>query len=140
MNGDVYMTLSKFKAILQSTIEEMYTDMLEAKDHPDDIFVKSSIHNIKEVLQGLPAWPTTWDINNGLCVEFADRVARYTKGEAEVRCDEGPAAAGHWFVAFQGRFYDTECIDGVDSYWQLPTYTENRGTGRQDVLEGRGIL
>jgi len=133
------LNVQQFQRVLKQVLDELLEDMMDSTNHPNDPFVRQSIPNIKTVLQELPAWPTTWDVNNGLCIEFADRVVREVP-EAIVRHDEGPAAMGHWFVEFQGRFYDAESLEGVGYYWQLPIYTVNRAKCRADVLEDRGVL
>ena len=94
---------------------------------------------------------TPWDLNNGFCSEFADTVENevdgavgleyghlhldysdFTKYKIDLKTiprdeprpdiDELPS---HVFVRWHGRFYDAECLRGVDDPRKLPLYQYN---------------
>jgi hypothetical protein len=62
--------------------------------------------------------PVVWDINNGWCRQWARRV-KFLIPEALIFGDQE-----HWFVEVEGRFYDAECLDGVDDPLDLPFFAE----------------
>lgn len=72
--------------------------------------------------------PTPWDINNGLCDEFADTVVgivkeRYPKEKVDapdLREYGAPEEVAHVPVVWRGKFYDAECIKGVKDWKKLP--------------------
>lgn len=82
---------------------------------------------------------TAWDVNNGLCEEFAERVTDRLAG-ADVRwlCDEAPGsdAPAHCVVVFHGRYYDAECPEGVPDWRRLPI-VRNKDKTREQVLAER---
>ncbi len=78
--------------------------------------------------------PATWDINCGLCEEWANAVEK-----------RAPGAVADWYefndndhclVEFQGRFYDAECPEGVERPELLPIYN-NEGRTRLEILTER---
>jgi hypothetical protein len=75
--------------------------------------------------------PTPADVNRGWCGEFAAAVvSRFPQAEARW-LDElgvGGDAAGHMVVVFGGRYYDAECLDGVEprDVMTLPCLREAR--------------
>lgn len=71
---------------------------------------------------------TPWDINNGLCDDFADTVVgivkeRYPKEKVDapdLREYGAPEEVAHVPVVWRGKFYDAECIKGVKDWKKLP--------------------
>lgn len=72
-----------------------------------------------------------YDINCGLCEEWSERVReiyRRATGRDEVEVlDPGnitgnpnDSLSGHVFLRFRGKFYDSECPEGVSSWEKLP--------------------
>lgn len=81
---------------------------------------------------------TTWDINNGLCDEFAERiVARVSEAES-VPATDSDVCLPHQVIAWRGRFYDAECHHGVERLSELPI-AANRGLTRAEVLMRRQL-
>lgn len=74
--------------------------------------------------------PTTWDINNGYCEEFAEAVLTDLPDGYAAWLDELPEFVGidshdlpaHYVLVFDNRYYDAECIDGVDNPRDLPIF------------------
>jgi|APSaa5957512622_1039677.scaffolds.fasta_scaffold00102_40 hypothetical protein len=62
-------------------------------------------------------------INNGLCEEFADALVNRLGPGAVTECAElDSPLAGHCWVRYLGRVYDSEAPTGVDYPWELPLY------------------
>ena len=79
---------------------------------------------IQDVLAEMDGDP--FNINDGRCEEFMQRVVRRVPG-AEERCSammvqDGmhPVFGGHVWVYFDGRHYDAETPDGVRDWRALP--------------------
>lgn len=68
-----------------------------------------------------------FDLNCGLCEEWANRVAELLPGAKVVDSFEH----GHMFVRLAGRYYDAECFDGVDDWRNLPMVL--RATARNSL-------
>jgi hypothetical protein len=70
--------------------------------------------------------PTPWDINNGWCEEYANDVQTIAPSVDVVWLDGllGDDAPAHCAILYQGRFYDAECISGVDDVHELPIFQE----------------
>ena len=75
---------------------------------------------------------TPYYINCGRCDYFAaDIIRRLGAGEAlyhddMLDCTENEAM--HWshcFIAYEGRFYDSECPEGVDKWRDLPVFVNH---------------
>lgn len=77
-----------------------------------------------------------YDINCGLCEEWAERVRELyaeATGADDVEVLEPfnitglpeHELMGHVFIRFQGRFYDAECHDGAVTWEQLPLFVKN---------------
>lgn len=81
--------------------------------------------------------PFPWDINNGLCEDFALEVLKHvpkaemvdivdfegTKNE-EKNCDL-LLEFSHFWILWNGKHYDAECIDGVKIHRELPFFKYN---------------
>lgn len=79
---------------------------------------------------------TGFDINCGMCEDWAERVAqlyREATGQDEVEVLEPynltgkpeHELMGHVFIRFRGRFYDPECSEGTDTWENLPLFLKN---------------
>jgi len=81
---------------------------------------------------------TTWDINNGHCDEFVEAVLH--RGDVpdlwDVTSDWDKCEADHIFLKWNEKFYDAECIEGVEDYHDLPIF-KNQGKTREEVLNER---
>lgn len=81
-----------------------------------------------------------YQINCGLCEEFATdvlkRLGHPYKDETDERCmlwhDNMPDCteeeAAHWshcFIKWDGKFYDSECPEGVTEWRKLPIFVNN---------------
>lgn len=60
--------------------------------------------------------PLPWDINNGLCQEWAEEAARLVGGYA---FDISPRAS-HMVLRLGRRYFDAQCLDGVRTLRELP--------------------
>lgn len=78
---------------------------------------------------------TPYEINNGLCESWATDVQEGLKTTGhKVGIWEtvfALADTNHVFLQIDGKFYDAECLDGVDSYMQLPIFSK---LGPQPVI------
>ena len=70
---------------------------------------------------------TTWDINNGLCEDFGETVIEHVP---DAECDWADAllddddAPAHYVVIWHDRYYDAECVEGVDNVRDLPIFAQ----------------
>lgn len=64
--------------------------------------------------------PLVWDINNGLCEQWAERAAELIPGGARVAKIDPDV--DHWVLVYDGKFYDADCPDGVDRWSKLPMF------------------
>lgn len=60
-----------------------------------------------------------WDINNGHCEQWAYAAAELIPDAFPAWMDED-----HCVLVYQERFYDADCLDGVDDVENLPMFTE----------------
>ena len=69
---------------------------------------------------------SAWDINNGPCQEFAkmalEAMPERLRAHAVGRWVEELGAPNHYVIYAGGRWYDAECIGGIEDVWQLPFY------------------
>ena len=87
--------------------------------------------------------PTAWDINNGMCEEWAETAARRIGGDAielsSLQYKKFGLPKGifedvaHMALLLDGRFYDAQDIEGVDDPRQLQLV---RGVSRQQFVRG----
>lgn len=77
--------------------------------------------------------PTTWDINNGRCDDFAEAVAARVTGAESVPTSAFGVDLAHQVILFGGRFYDAECHAGVTKLEDLPI-ARNCNRSRSDVI------
>jgi hypothetical protein len=75
-----------------------------------------------------PSW-----INSGSCDEFAEAVCRMVPEAKAIWEDlrSGEEWGSHCFVKYEGKFYDSECLDGVSDWMSLPFFLRMR----RDVVE-----
>lgn len=78
--------------------------------------------------------PATWDINCGFCDNWAEAVEKRVPGAVADWYEFN--GNDHCLVEYQGRYYDAECPEGVDSPELLPIYN-NEGRTRLEVLTER---
>lgn len=68
------------------------------------------------------------EVNSGMCEEFAADLSErlpgsevvYTENFVDWYSDEHPG--GHAWVAYQGKHYDAECLEGVSDWKSLPFF------------------
>ena len=78
--------------------------------------------------------PIPWDINNGLCEEFADAIhglAPEAEGYDAAEFDPETDSA-HVFIKWGETFYDAENVRGVGDWRRLPLF---QGRTREQALE-----
>jgi hypothetical protein len=94
--------------------------------------------SVANIQRGMPAdWPTTYDINCGWCEEWAAAVETRVTDATGVWLEEPSGLDyAHYAILFRGRWYDTECIDGVVDFHDLPL-VRNGGMSRNEVLTNR---
>lgn len=61
--------------------------------------------------------PIVWDINNGWCEEWAYAAAELIPESFPAWMDED-----HCVLVYLGRFYDADCLDGVEDVDDLPMF------------------
>lgn len=85
---------------------------------------------MKEILQAVTDSfeETPYEINNGLCESWAIDVQEALKAKPyrvaiweTVFC---LADTTHVFLQINGKFYDAQCLDGVESYMHLPIFSK----------------
>ena len=78
-----------------------------------------------------------YDINDGLCEDWANQVFDRLKDEVFVEIWEtlfGFAATTHVFIRIDGKFRDAECLAGVEDHMDLPIFAKLLAEcGRQPV-------
>lgn len=73
---------------------------------------------------------TPYEINNGDCYDWAEKVFRAFKGSIETW--ETPydiSEVLHGFVKVANKFYDAECLNGVKDHMDLPIFKKWAGSG-----------
>jgi hypothetical protein len=127
---------------------------------PQNIFAEATESILKEyqnVSLSLDWQPVEfpWDINNGLCEEWALYVCNHLPGAESVWVDELPHRCrknsegycvcveneripSHCVVRYQGKLYDSECHTGVKSWRDLPIEI-HKGQTREDMLARLGL-
>lgn len=73
------------------------------------------------------------EINNGYCADFACVVCNGWTGVegiggAKLMSDEdmGASEYTHSFIEYRGKYYDAECLNGVDNWKSLPIFARQR--------------
>jgi len=71
---------------------------------------------------------SAYDINNGLCEEFAVQLEEKIPGSeinATPTCYEFDKGwPGHYWLEYKGRCYDAECPNGVRDWKKLPIFVK----------------
>ena len=105
----VCMTPAKIRRVLEQVTEEILDRMRHEGFHT-------------EPGAAVRFDPIVWDINNGFCEKWAflaaDRIA-----------EAFPAWIGdvHCVLVYKGRYYDADCLDGVDDVEDLPMFADPLG-------------
>jgi hypothetical protein len=84
--------------------------------------------------------PLLWDIGNGWCEEWGERLIQRYHELHQDQCPSCPSGewfekeyggyiADHYVVEFRGKYYDAERPDGVDSVWDLPIWKQDERPG-----------
>ncbi len=63
--------------------------------------------------------PIVYDVNNGYCAEWAFRAADLIDEAFPAWMDDD-----HCVLVYRGRFYDADCLDGVDDVEDLPMFAD----------------
>jgi hypothetical protein len=85
-----------------------------------------------------------YDINNGYCEEWAELVAaRIDEATVEdpytATGDESYELWGHSFIKYRDKFYDAECLEGVERWQDLPVFSTNVGKTREQAIQLRKL-
>lgn len=80
---------------------------------------------------------SVYDIDCGWCEDYAVAVCNRVQGATELWMNDLTPFEHicHCVIKYQGRYYDAECIDGVDELRFIPLY-ENVLKDREEVVEG----
>lgn len=67
---------------------------------------------------------TAYWINCGMCGDFADAVCDRVLGAEPIWDDQlaEDGFGGHCVIEYCGRYYDSECPDGVDDWLAIPYF------------------
>ena len=68
--------------------------------------------------------PSAWDVNNGLCEDFAALVIARAPDAQEYPCERYLLA--HVCLQWRGRWYDAECVQGAKRLRDLPIFRANQ--------------
>jgi len=81
-----------------------------------------------EFLEGPELPITSRQINNGWCADFATIVWERMGSPLDLHFysdeDLGGAEYTHTFLELNGLYFDSQCIEGVDDWTQLPIFLE----------------
>jgi hypothetical protein len=85
--------------------------------------------------------PEPSDINDGFCFFFAEHV-RYKIPEAKNfwASDRTYVPMEHCIIEYNGRYYDAECIEGVDDWLDLPIYRDIKWKLSTDSITSRSSI
>ena len=82
---------------------------------------------------GLKCYPTAYDINNGMCDYFAEIICDLVPSAESLPAYYNDVDLQHIVIKWNNKFYDAECITGVDKICELPVWI-NRNKTRNEVL------
>ncbi len=72
---------------------------------------------------------TAKHINNGFCGDFAHAIWEHFNRSDAIQATDDEELGGreytHTFICFEERYYDAECVDGVDDWTQLPIFLDD---------------
>jgi hypothetical protein len=103
------MTPAEVRRILDQVTEQLLTEMRRDGFYPT-------------IGHGVRYDPLVWDINDGYCAQWAGRAAELIEGSYPVW-----PTSDHCVLAYQGRYYDADCPDGVDDVDDLPMFADPQG-------------
>lgn len=96
--------------------------------------------NLKGFCDDRPRPYFEWDINCGLCEDWANKVYKELKNvniEGEVvgndqmpKYDDLP---WHVFIKIGKKYFDCECLDGVTKVTDLPIFSRNENLEREEA-------
>lgn len=98
------MTAENIRRILEQVTEEILAMMRR-----DGFYYEGSLRYE----------PIVWDINNGYCEDWAHRAADLIQEAFPAWLDED-----HCVLVYRGRYYDADCLEGVDDVEDLPMFAE----------------
>jgi hypothetical protein len=90
--------------------------------------------------------PTFWDINNGWCEEFAiavEKIMDESRNGYYWNWFEDYEHGAHAVIVYDGKYYDAQCIEGVNDWKKLPFYKQisrEQWIAEQFSLEIKGII
>ncbi|MFA5024052.1 MAG: hypothetical protein WC523_03810 [Patescibacteria group bacterium] len=96
----------------------------------DEIRKKMMSDGTYYILPGEPEdiTPNYSHINNGYCGSFSGAVCEVygdkVKELSEKYIKTNKKLYEHWFIKYQDKFYDAECIEGVDCPKKLPIFRD----------------
>lgn len=101
-----------------TTLKQLQTVLLEVR---------------RDFLRGSRPPITPRQINNGWCADFATIVWETLGCPLDVHFysdeDLGAEKYSHTFLEFNGLYFDSQCIEGVDDWTQLPIFLEEEWVG-----------
>lgn len=109
------------------------------------------LREVREELLSNPVSPRVAnpeDINIHYCRYVAETVAERSGDEYDIQIlEDGGKGFAHVWIAWDGRHYDAECIEGVTDYTELPFFQRHPeavihaepGTADQEIIRRRGI-
>jgi hypothetical protein len=88
------------------------------------------IEALTELYRDLYEFNAAYEINNGMCEDFAEDLAYLVPGARthwndELEREGMPSYNAHKVVKIAGRYYDSECSDGVDNWQHLPFFVRD---------------
>lgn len=103
--------LSEFKKVLLEEIDSFLNGFKQDSKRPPDY-----VYTVKH-------------INNGYCADFAHAVWERFNRSDDIQATDDEELGGreytHTFICFEDRYYDAECVDGVDDWTQLPIFLDD---------------
>jgi len=96
----------------------------------ENMMITAEVQTILERITGdfIADCGSAYEVNNGCCEEWGYEVL---EALADFPCmvgywetDVDQAHSSHVFIEIDGRWYDAECLDGVDDYMQLPLFAK----------------
>lgn len=124
------------KVLSQIEIEAIFklvTDKLLKKLKNNPIVTSLAGRNIPALGATEFPNPTTWDINNGLCDQWAEKVEELLPDAIadweEINDND------HCSIYYNGKVFDAECWEGVTTAKQLPIHKNSKRTRLQVLTE-----
>jgi|GEM_PF-4377940 len=101
--------------------------------------VQRALRDVRETLLSNPVSPRVddpADINRHYCRYVAETVADRLDDEAVDVLEDGGRGFAHTWIAYDGRHYDAECVEGVADHRDLPFFRRHAEAAVQ-VEDGR---